>query len=110
MAYATTDQLAEALRIRVTPANQQLLADCLDSAAEEIDQWLDRPEESPLPEPTPPGIVRCNVNRAVEWYKAADAAYGMVGFDQVGVRQAPTDGFTRHGYSITRWKLRWAVA
>jgi hypothetical protein len=108
MAYATVDQLAEALRGRVTPANTQTLSDCLDAAAAEIDQYLDRVD--PLPDPVPPAIVRCNVNRAVEWYKAADAAYGMVGFDQVGVIQAPTDGFSRHGYTITRWKQQWALA
>ena len=108
MAYATVEQLAEALRGRVTAANQALLDDCLAAAADEIDQYLDRVE--PLSDPAPASVVRCNVNRAVEWYKAADAAYGMIGFDQVGVLQAPTDGFARHGYTITRYKQQWAVA
>jgi len=108
MAYATVEQLAEALHGRVTPANTQLLEDCLESAAAEIDQYLDRVE--PLDDPPPPAVVRCNVNRAVEWYKAVDAAYGMVGFDQIGVLRVPTDGFTRHGFTITRYKQQWAVA
>lgn len=108
MSYATVEQLAQALRGRVTADNTQLLEDCLEAAAEEIDQYLDRTE--PLADPPPASIVRCNVNRAVEWYKAADAAYGMVGFDQVGVLRAPTDGFARHGYTITRHKQQWAVA
>jgi hypothetical protein len=108
MAYATIDQLAEALHGRVTAANTQLLTDCLEAAAEEIDQYLDRIEL--LDDPPPASVVRCNVDRAVEWYKAADAAYGMIGFDQIGVLRAPTDGFARHGYSIIRHKQQWAVA
>jgi len=108
MAYATRDELAEALRVRVTAANTQLLEDCLDAAAEEIDADLDRVE--PLPDPIPAAVRRANVNRAVEWFKAADAAYGIVGYDQVGVLHAPKDGFARHAVTITRWKQRWGVA
>lgn len=108
MAYATAEQLAEALRIRVTTANQELLDDCLAAAAEEIDADLDRTE--PLPSPPPAAVRRCNVNRAVEWFKASDAAYGIVGFEQVGLLHAPRDGFARHAVSITPWKQQWGVA
>jgi hypothetical protein len=108
MAYASVDELAEALRVRVTPGNTQLLTDCLDAAAEEIDSDLDR--SSPLPDPPPAAVKRCNVNRAVEWFKAADAAYGIVGFEQVGLLHAPRDGFARHAASITPFKQRWGLA
>ena len=107
MAYATADQLAEALRIKATTTNQKLLEDCLAAAAEEIDHELDRDE--PLGDPPPASVSRTNVNRAVEWYKAADAAYGMVGFDQVGVMQAPKDGFARHASAIIDAKQRFGV-
>jgi hypothetical protein len=106
MAYATADQLAEALRTKVTAANQQLLDDCLAAAATEIDSELTGPVAPPVPEL----VSRTNVNRAVEWYKAADAAYGMVGFEQVGVIQAPRDGFNRHAAALLPLKTSWGVA
>jgi hypothetical protein len=108
VAYATPDELAEALRVRVTASNTALLTACLEAAAEEIDHDLDRTE--PMPDPTPASVVRCNVNRAVEWFKAADAAYGIVGFEQVGLLHAPKDGFARHAVTITRWKQQWSIA
>lgn len=108
MSYATADELAEALRIRVTPANAALLDACLEAAADEIDGDLDRID--PLPDPPPAAVQRCNVNRAVEWFKAADAAYGIVGFEQVGLLHAPKDGFARHAVTVTRYKQQWGVA
>lgn len=108
MSYATADELAQALRVRVTPENTELLEACLSAAAEEIDHELDRTE--PLPDPVPASVNRCNVNRAVEWFKAADAAYGMVGFDQVGVLRAPADGFKRHASSIAMHKSQFGIA
>lgn len=108
MAYATLEALAESLRVRVTAANTELLQACLDAAAEEIDHDLDR--TTALPDPAPATVVRCNVNRAVEWFKAADAAYGIVGYEQVGLLHAPKDGFARHAVTITRWKQSWGVA
>lgn len=107
-AYATPDQLAEALRVRVSDANRQLLTDCLEAAAAEIDADLDRTE--PLPDPPPVLVSRVNVNRAVEWFKAADAAYGIVGFEQVGLLHAPRDGFARHAVNLTPYKQRWGIA
>lgn len=108
MSYATTDDLADALRIRVIPANEAIMQACLDAAAEEIDASLDRLE--PLPDPAPASVVRCNVNRAVEWFKATDAAYGNGGFDQVGLLHAPNDGFARHAASIASHKQQWSIA
>ena len=42
MAYATVDELARALRIRVTPENTEGLQACLDAAAVEIEHDVDR--------------------------------------------------------------------
>lgn len=106
--YATVDDLAAALRIRVTTENRALLQACLEAAAAEIDLDLDR--TTPLPDPPPAAVARCNVNRAVEWFKAADAAYGIVGFEQTGLIYAPKDGFARHAATITAFKQRWAFA
>jgi hypothetical protein len=53
---------------------------------------------------------RVNVLRGVEWYKANDAAFGVIGFDQTGALQAPRDGFNRHAYTLTPLKQQWGVA
>ena len=108
MAYATVDELAAALRIRVLPDNTAALQACLDAAAEEIDFELDRTD--PLPDPPPFVVNRTNVNRAVEWFKAADAANGIIGFEQIGLIYAPKDGFARHAVTIVSQKQQWGVA
>ena len=107
MAYATPEQLAEALETRVTPANTDLLTACLDAAADEIDHTLDRIE--PLPDPVSALVVRTNVNRAVEWYKAPASHNGGVGFDQTGVLPTPTSGFERHAAVLVPEKQQWGI-
>jgi hypothetical protein len=107
MPYASRDELAAALRIRVTAANTQLLEDCLDAAADEIDAALDRVE--PLPAPPPAAVRRTNVNRAAEWYKAADMAGGVAGTDQTGTLTAPASGFGPHKAAILADKQQWGV-
>lgn len=106
--YATVAQLAAAIRIRVTDDNRAALQRCLDAAAEEIDADLDRLD--PLPVPTPAAITATNIARAVEWWKAADAAYGIIGFEDTGAIRAPRDGFARHAATLTPWKQQWGVA
>ena len=108
MAYATTEQLALALHIKATPEKEPDLQRALDAAAEEIDQDLDRVE--PLPDPPPAAVVATNIDRAVEWYKAADAAYGIVGVEDTGAIRAPKDGFARHAQNLTPFKQRWGIA
>jgi antitoxin component HigA of HigAB toxin-antitoxin module len=107
VSYATVDELAEALRIRVTPENTATLTDCLDAAAEEIDAFLDL--LAPLAAPPPAAVVRTNVNRAVDWFKAADAAFGVIGFSDTGALKVPTNGFARHASSIVALKQQWGV-
>lgn len=108
--YATVEQLAAALRTQVTATNTTLLQDCLDAAATEIDFEIDRVGGGVVPDPVPALVVRTNVNRAVEWYKAADAAYGVIGYEQVGVLYAPKDGFARHAVNLGAVKEQWGIA
>jgi hypothetical protein len=107
MAYATADQLAAALEIRVTATNTELLEACLEAAAAEIDHTLDRIDV--LDDPPPDLVVRTNVNRAVEWYKAPAAYNGGVGFDQTGVLTAPASGFERHAAALVPLKQQWGI-
>jgi hypothetical protein len=109
-AYCTAEQLAAALHIRwPTDADKRAaLERACQAAADEIDQDLDR--ITPLPDPTPAVIVQTNIDRGVEWYKAPDAAFGIVGVEDTGAIRAPKDSFARHAQNITPWKQRWGVA
>jgi spermidine synthase len=114
MAYATVDELAAALRIRVSAENTATLQACLDAAATEINHVVDwRPEVQPLIAqmlPPPPLLNRVNVLRGVEWFKSNDAAFGVIGFDQTGALQAPRNGFRRHAATLIPFKQQWGVA
>lgn len=107
MAYATPEDLAAALEIRVTDENHQVLDDCLDAAATEIDHFL---EDEVIINPPEGIIVRTNVNRAVEWYKAPATYNGGVGIADVGVLTAPASGFERHSAALLPFKHSWGVA
>jgi len=108
VAYATVDDLASALHIKVTEEKTPALERALDAAAAEIDQDLDRVDA--LSDPPPAAIVQTNIDRAVEWWKAADAAYGIVGVEDTGAIRAPKDGFARHAQNISAYKQRWGIA
>ena len=107
MAYATPDELAAALRIKVTAENTATLEACLDAAALEIDDAVDRTE----PIPTGDALAnRVNLLRGVEWWKANDAAFGVIGFDQTGALRLPKSTFARHAVTLTPLKQQWGVA
>jgi hypothetical protein len=109
--YATPEQLAQAVRTTATPTNTPYLQRCVDAASDEIDASLDRYEDDPLPEPTPDVIVSVAIARAVEWYKANDAAFGVVGYADTGALRAPKDSFGRHSWVIDPlWKQQFGLA
>lgn len=110
MAYATVDDLAGALHLRVTAENQVALQRALEAAAVEIDQDLDRPPELPLPDPAPDAIVHANIALGVEAYKMPDAAFGILGFDDSGAVRAAKDSLPRYWSLLTPYKIGWGVA
>lgn len=55
-------------------------------------------------------VNRVNVLRGVEWWKANDAAFGVIGFDETGSLTVPRDTFARHGRTLVPLKQRWGVA
>ena len=91
----------------MTAANQAQLEACVDAAAAEIDHAVDRIDVLPEGDPL---ANRVNVLRAVEWWKANDAAFGVIGFDQTGALQAPRDGFRRHSAALMPLKVQFGVA
>jgi len=114
MSYATAEELAAALHLRVTTANEAGLTACLDAAAAEIDHdcdWIN--PGGPTYEAGDQRLAllgRVNLARAVEWWKANDAAFGVIGFDAIGVLNAPRDQFARHALNLAPCKERWGLA
>ena len=106
MAYATITELAAALRITVTAANTDALQACLDAAALEMDDAMDR--TTPL-DPGDALANRVNVLRGVEWYKANDAAFGVIGVSDTGTLQAPRNTFRRHAIALLPHKELFGV-
>jgi hypothetical protein len=108
MAYATVEELAQALRVtNVTPALDELYTACLDAAALEIDDAVDRTE--PIPEGNALAN-RVNVLRGVEWVKSQDAAFGIIGSSETGALRAPRDSFARHASTLLPLKESFGVA
>jgi hypothetical protein len=106
VAYATVEELATALRIQVTPANTETLQACLDAAAIEIDDAVDRID--PIPD-ADPLANRVNLLRGVEWFKANDAAFGVIGVSETGSLQAPRNTMRRHAIALLPLKQQWGV-
>lgn len=109
MAYATVEELAGALRVSVTAANTAGLQACLDAAAEEITHTVAAVAGDPDPAQDSALANRVNVLRGVEWWKANDAAFGVIGFDDTGALQAPRNGFRRHAAALVPLKARWGI-
>jgi hypothetical protein len=107
VAYATEAQLADALRVTVTAKNSELLSLSVEAAAREIDQYCDR-AGTPIPAGDPLATM-VNVARGIEWFKANDSAYGVVGFADVGVLNTPADGFARHARNLIPLKVQFGI-
>lgn len=110
MAYCTVEDLATALHQRVTTENTDRLTRAIEAAAREIDHDLDRPIDWPLEDPAPPEIVEANVALAVEVFKLADSAFGILGFDDAGAIRASKDTIPRYWPLLTPHKLGWGIA
>jgi hypothetical protein len=106
VAYATIDELAAALRIQVTSANTASLQACLDAAAIEIDDALDRVD---VLDPANPLANRVNILRGVEWFKANDAAFGVLGVSDTGTLQAPRNTMRRHAIALLPLKQQYGI-
>jgi hypothetical protein len=105
VSYCTADDLFDALR--VTAANQRvqlrsLAEQSVAAAAVEIDHSCGRAVDTPLPtDPPDPLAHMVNIARGIEWFKANDAAFGALGFANIGVLAVPAEGFARHAAALT---------
>jgi hypothetical protein len=110
-AYCTIAQLAEGLRITVTPANTDMLTRCAEAAAVEIDASLDLVDAPDYTEPWNPLWQSVNVLRGVEWFKANDAAFGILGIhESAGAIRTPRNPFIRHALTLLPSKEQFGLA
>ena len=114
MPYATVEEVAWALHLARPPTNADLEAmeACLGAAEAEVDSWVDWPEDPDPDSWTEAQLALANrvtVLRAVEWWKANDAAFGLVGSAELGALRAPRDGFDRHRLTLWGLKQQWGV-
>jgi hypothetical protein len=109
MAYATVEQLAVELRIKLVEGDRPRLQACLDAAGQEIDHYVNRFVDDPIPEGDPLAERVC-LMRGLEWAKANDAAFGAIGFADSGVLTAPRDQFARWGRTLIPLKQQFGVA
>jgi hypothetical protein len=104
-AYATVEQLAAALRIRVTAENTASLQSKVDAAAVEIDQYIGPNGVAVLPVPAPAPVVEANILRGVELYKSADAAFGVIGFEQIGAVRVSSNPVARFASLLQPYRI-----
>ena len=110
MAYATADELAAALRITATAANQAALDACLEAAAVEIDDAVAVLGGVDPVDPTGNALAnRVNVLRGVEWWKANDAAMGSPAGAGATLNQ-PGSSFARHAATLLPLRSAFGVA
>jgi hypothetical protein len=115
--YATREELAAALHTSVTVKNADLLDVCIAAASAEIDHECDRypgdgtPEDpaTPIDPDDPLAHIVC-IARGVEWYKANDAVFGVIGFADTGVLAAPKDTFGRHAATLIPLRQQFGIA
>lgn len=105
-AYCTIEELAAAVGKQVA-GNEARLTACVEAAAQEIDDAVDRVEPIPAGDPL---ANRVNLLRGVEWWKSNDAPFGMLGFDEIGALRLPKSTFARHAVTLTPLKQQWGVA
>jgi hypothetical protein len=107
----TVDDLATALRITVTDGNREALQRRLDAADAECLAEVDPYSDAPLVPANGQALYDSTVlQRAVEWWKANDAAFGIVGFSESGGLRAPRDGFDRHAAVLSPLVQQWGLA
>ena len=108
----TTADLAWALGYKAVGTNEEQLQRCLDAADTECYAAVDPVEVvTPLGAGVEPMALYDSVvlQRAVEWWKANDAAFGALGYSETGGLRPP-DGFERHYAALAPMKEQWGLA
>lgn len=116
MAYATVAQLADALgKTRgLDDIETDRAVRCVDAATAEVDAAIGWHGGIPAPDTWTDTEMALAVSvalvRAVEWWKANDAAFGVLGSAELGQLRVPREGFARHWYTLVPLIERFAVA
>lgn len=96
--YATAEQLAQELRTTASGVTRERMVRCLAVSSDEADHAVGIRHVTELEgSPVAASVV---LARAVEWWKANDSAFGVIGFADTGALRAPRDGFGRHADAL----------
>ncbi len=107
VAYATVDDLAEILHVRV-PDNEGALTRVLESAAAEIDAELGRDESFSV---IPALVSEVNLERAVEHWQQMKSPFGILGLGaEAGATYTAHDSWDRHAHKLAPLKASWGFA
>jgi hypothetical protein len=118
---ATVEDLMVVLRGSFNSDQQEGLQQCIDAATAEIASEVDPVTGTLGIIATPEGerdwntyekalANRVCLARSVEWWKANDSLFGIVGSAEIGALRAPRDGFSRHARSLGPLKEQWGFA
>jgi hypothetical protein len=100
--YALVEEVAEALNINreLSPDEVVRIWRCIESSSAEIDAaigWYgDEPDPGSWNDSEYSLANSICIVRSVEWWKANDAAFGVVGSSETGILRTPREGFERH--------------
>ncbi len=107
IAYATVDDLAEILHIRV-PGNEGALTRVLEAGAAEIDAELGRDESFDV---IPALVSEVNLERAVEHWQQMKSPFGILGLGaEAGATYTAHDSWDRHAHKLAPLKASWGFA
>ena len=89
--------LAAEVRVPLSAANTDRLTRCCGAASTEAEHAVGTDHWAELAGELGQGVI---LARGVEWWKANDAAFGVIGSSDVGALRAPRDGFGRHADAL----------
>lgn len=104
--YASAEELAELLRVKVADRREDLLR-VLEAAAFEIDAELDR--TTPL-DAVPALVIEVNLERAVEHWQQGQSPFGILGLGGDVPMRASRDSWDRHAHKLAPLKERWGFS
>jgi hypothetical protein len=55
-------------------------------------------------------VVSANLTMAVDVWKSADAAFGVIGSDVTGAVRVSSNSVARHQGLLMPWKQKWGIA
>lgn len=111
MAYAGTEELANALHIRnASDAQGTALDQVLEAAAFEINAYCFGTGTVEFGTPYPELVIEVNLERAAEHWQQREASFGIVGLGGEIPMRLARDTFDRHAEKLSPLRESWGIA